>query len=152
MNCLGYDLRGIDLEEQQAGKSDANLSNIWKKQFTKKNLTPKDVMNEIVATDDAGVRFKLNFLVLFVNTLAECSHVGCCNIKFLDLIRNMEMIPNIDLSRYIYNCIARSKNNWRRDSYDSFYAGPLTFLTLLYVDPALCSKMPVPRQRPATSS
>ena len=85
-------------------------------------------MEEIGGVGDAGVMFKLYFLVLFVNIMCECSRDGTCHVKFLERIRDVEMIASVDWSRYICNCVARSKKTWRRDSYDSFYCRPITFL------------------------
>ncbi|KAI3772061.1 hypothetical protein L6452_03235 [Arctium lappa] len=46
-----------------------------------------------------------------------------------------DIISSINWSGYIFECFKRSKRMWRNDMYDSFYAGPLTFLTLLlYVE------------------
>ncbi|KAI3685497.1 hypothetical protein L6452_34745 [Arctium lappa] len=66
--------------------------------------------------------------------MAEGSRMGCCAINFLHRIKSIDTIASINWSRYIFNCLKRSKRRWRNDTYDSFYAGPLTFLTLLYVE------------------
>ncbi|KVI02893.1 hypothetical protein Ccrd_018813 [Cynara cardunculus var. scolymus] len=46
-------------------------------------MRPKDVMNVVQKSDDAGVMFRMSFLVIVVNTLAKCSIVGVCNLGFL---------------------------------------------------------------------
>ncbi|KAI3667744.1 hypothetical protein L6452_42813 [Arctium lappa] len=105
------------------------LAAIWKKQYKKRSPRPTDVMNAIQSSTDAGLMFKLNFLVLFVNSMAECSRMGCCAVNFLHRINNIDIISSINWSGYIFECLKRSKRRWRNDTYDSFYAGPLTFLT-----------------------
>ncbi|KAI3759266.1 hypothetical protein L6452_06955 [Arctium lappa] len=80
--------------------------------------------------------------------MAECSGMGCCNVNFLLKIKNTDMIPRINWSRYIYECLKRSKSRWRNDTYDRFYVGPLTFLTLLYVESTVCNIKDIPTNVP----
>ncbi|KAI3734937.1 hypothetical protein L6452_14419 [Arctium lappa] len=80
--------------------------------------------------------------------MAECSGIGCCNVNFLRKIKNTDMIRNINWSRYIFECLKQSKIRWRNDTYDNFHLGPLTFLTLLYVESTACNIKDMPTRVP----
>ncbi|KAI3692442.1 hypothetical protein L6452_32258 [Arctium lappa] len=149
---LGLPIGGLDLNSINRAIGDDDITVSWRKQFTKDRMRPKDVMAVIQQTDDAGIKFKLNFLVIVVNTLAECSRVGCCNVRFLSRIQSVDMISKIDWCKYIYDCLATSKRSWKRDSYLSFYTGPLTYLTLLYVESTECDKVHIEHRKPATKA
>lgn len=145
---LGLPIGGLDLNSMAPLIGDADISKPWKRQYTKEMMRPKDVMNMIKRTGDYGVNFKLNFLVVVVNTLAECSRVGCCNFGFLSRIHNVDRIQNIDWARYVYDCLKISKIGWKRDSLLSYYAGPLTYLTLLYVESTVCDQLEIETRKP----
>ncbi|KAJ9545058.1 hypothetical protein OSB04_024765 [Centaurea solstitialis] len=145
---LGLPTGGLDLASVDPTRISDELSASWKSQSTKYRMRPTDVMKIIHSSEDAGTTFKLNFLVIMVNSLAECSPVGCCNVNFLSRIHGVDMIPKIDWRKYVYDCIERSKENWKWDSDLSFYTGPLTYLALLYVDSTSCHTPRVPYQNP----
>ncbi|KAI3770252.1 hypothetical protein L6452_01379 [Arctium lappa] len=127
-------LGGLNLHTMEQTAEGQELATLWKQQYAKESPRPTDVMNTIQSSTDAGLMFKLNFIVLFVNSMAECSRMGCCSVNFLHRLRNIESISTINWCGYIFECLKRSKHRWRNNTYDSFYAGPLTFLTLLYAE------------------
>lgn len=106
-------------------------------------------MKFILKTNDAGIKFKLNFIVLFVSLMAECTTMGCCNLSVLRKISNENMIPTIDWCKFIYEKIWTSKQRWNRNKNSCFYAGPLTYITLLYVEETICTRDEIPDKRPA---
>ncbi|KVH88426.1 Zinc finger, RING/FYVE/PHD-type, partial [Cynara cardunculus var. scolymus] len=140
---LGLQMGGLDILEMDEVDDSKNITATWRKQFEKKKMRPKDIMKLIQNSGDAGFIFKLNFLVLFVNLMVECNRMGCCNFGFLSRIESEDVIPEIDWCKYIYRKIKTSKSRWRRDSTMCFYAGPLTYLTLLYVDSTISTKVVV---------
>lgn len=140
---LGVPTGGLDLNAIAPSIGDNDLSKSWKKQFSKERMRPRDVMNVIETSGDYGPNFKLNFIVIIVSTLAECSRVRCCNVGFLSRIRSVDTIKDIDCAKYIYDCLKNSKIGWKRDSLLSFYAGPITYLTLLYVESTVCKQLDV---------
>ncbi|KAI3757971.1 hypothetical protein L6452_05517 [Arctium lappa] len=145
---LKVPIGGIDLATVEPDSQSEVLASTWKKQYAKEKMRPTDVMKRILESSDDGVEFKLNFLALFVNSMAECCGMGCCTLNFLHRIKNTYMIPRVNWSRYISECLKRSKNRWRNDTYDNFYAGPLTFLMLLYVESTVCDIKDLPNGVP----
>ncbi|KAI3702163.1 hypothetical protein L6452_27889 [Arctium lappa] len=127
---LGLPTGGIDLVKEDSLDAEDNLALFWRKHFIKALITPQDVINEIHRTKEGDIKFILNFLVLVVNTLGEYSRTGQCKTDFLTKITGVHMIPEVDWSNYIYDCIPNSEKNWKRESSRAFYAGSLTFLTV----------------------
>lgn len=127
---LGLPVDGIDIESFQPPTGSTDLLQIWKTQFDKQRISPSDVQDRIKQMRDSGTMFKLNFLMIVVSVLAECTRVGECKPKILSNLSGVDMIPKVNWSKYIYSCIRQSKTGWRRDIKDSYYAGPLTYLTV----------------------
>lgn len=148
-DMLGVPNGGDELHSLQGTETDDTILKEWKKQYGKTLIRPADVMREIIVSEDAGLNFKLNFLILVSNTMAEGMKMGICNLNILSYIREDTVIRNIDWCSYIWDCLKVSKLGWKRDADISFYTGPLTFLTLLYLDATKCKKVTVVRQRPA---
>lgn len=73
---LSLPIGGLDLNSLAPSKGDDDLVGPWRKQYKKDRMKPKDVLNVIIESAESGENFKLNFLVMMVNTLAECSREG----------------------------------------------------------------------------
>ncbi|KVI11177.1 hypothetical protein Ccrd_010415 [Cynara cardunculus var. scolymus] len=69
-DVLGLPTGGLDLNLVAPSKCNDAVVSAWRKQFSKDRMRPKDVMNVIQQSDDAGVMFKMSFLVIMLNTLA----------------------------------------------------------------------------------
>ncbi|KAI3730089.1 hypothetical protein L6452_18765 [Arctium lappa] len=93
---------GLDLSEIEPDSDSEALAAAWRKQYKKEKMRPTDVMSKILETSETDIMFKLNFLVLCVNSMAECSGMGACNVNFLRKLKNTDMIPRINWARYIY--------------------------------------------------
>ncbi|KAJ9565459.1 hypothetical protein OSB04_001425 [Centaurea solstitialis] len=151
-DLMGLRLGGLDLEDPNDEDGDESIVDEWKSQFDKPKIRPTDVMKLILETDDASFRFKMNFLVLFVNLMAECTPSGICNVNFISKIKNEEMIPRIDWCKFIYNKIKQSKQRWKGENRYCFYAGPLTYITLLYVEATMSPRVVIPQKKHAITS
>ncbi|PWA46172.1 hypothetical protein CTI12_AA511420 [Artemisia annua] len=108
-----------------------------------------DVVKKLGCIEDAGRVFKLHFLVLFVTVMGEKPIGGECNLNILPSIENDEVIKNLDWCGYILDCLKTSKAGWNKEEKKPTYYGPLTLLTLFYVDSTKCQSMQVRRKRPA---
>ena len=127
---LGVPTGGVDLIEAPDTEFGFNLVKEWRQQFSKPNPRPSDVSRVILESDDFGLMFKVNFLVLFANLMADCNSSGSCNLSFLSKIANEQMLSNIDWCEYLYERLRTSKERWKRDNPECFYSGPLTYLTV----------------------
>nr|GFC66826.1 hypothetical protein [Tanacetum cinerariifolium] len=58
-------------------------------------------------------------------------------------------IESLDWCKYVCMCLKMSKINWIRDGENSYFSGPLTALTLMYLISTKCDSIFVPRERPA---
>ncbi|XP_024990780.1 uncharacterized protein LOC112525073 isoform X2 [Cynara cardunculus var. scolymus] len=149
---LGVPIGGVDLKSIESATMEADITKRWRQQFDKVKVRPADIMKEIERSKVADFNFRINFITLFVNTMADCNRMGCCNLGFLSHIHDDAILDKIDWCKFIFDCVKTSKVGWKRDSSLSFYAGPLTFLTLLYVDATRCKKVNIVRERPAIKS
>ncbi|CAI9278032.1 unnamed protein product [Lactuca saligna] len=74
----------------------------WKKQYENiDKLRLKQLKNELVRNNAAYDNFRINFLVLFINTLCESISMGKCNLNPLYLIRRDIYLSSIDRCDYI---------------------------------------------------
>nr|KAJ0184592.1 hypothetical protein LSAT_V11C900464320 [Lactuca sativa] len=98
------------------------------------------IKNVIVSTTQADFNFKLNFLVLFVNTFCESTSMGRCNLFPLSYISRKIDISNIDWCNYVLDCLVRTKNSYIPYSDNSFFVGPSAFLRRLDIERHLNQK------------
>ncbi|KAI3746857.1 hypothetical protein L6452_09299 [Arctium lappa] len=85
----------------------------WRTQFPGKRVRISDVMKRIEDSEGADLQFKINFLMLFICTMAECNSCGYCNPSVLTYITNETDISKIDWSKYVLDCLRTSKDLWR---------------------------------------
>nr|KAJ0196196.1 hypothetical protein LSAT_V11C700343200 [Lactuca sativa] len=103
----------------------------WKKQYENiDKLRLKQLKNEIVQTSVADDNFRINFLVLFINTLCESTSMGKCNLNPLYLIRRDTYLSSIDWCDYIVDYLVRTKKVYNPEKESSFFYGPATYLML----------------------
>ncbi|KAI3691980.1 hypothetical protein L6452_31784 [Arctium lappa] len=129
-DLLGLPIGGIDLINSEDRDFGLKLTKEWRRQFQKLNIRPTDIRRKIFQTNESDFMFKMNFLVLFVNLMADCNTMGSCNLSLISKLKNEEMINQIDWSKYIYDRLKTSKEKWKMDNDLCFYAGPLTYLTI----------------------
>ncbi|CAH1427284.1 unnamed protein product [Lactuca virosa] len=111
-------------------------------------LRLKQLKNELVQTSAADDNFRINFLVLFINTFCESTSMGKCNLNPLYLIRRDTNLSSIDWCDYIANCLVRTKKVYNPEKESSFFYGPAAYLMLLYVDTFKFDHLQVTRKRP----
>nr|KAJ0203039.1 hypothetical protein LSAT_V11C500295170 [Lactuca sativa] len=134
-DMLGIPIGGTKLTQLDQWPKDDTSYDEWKQQFKKDSIIRLSaIKNVIVSTTQAGFNFKLNFLVLFVNTFCESTSMGRCNLFPLSYISRRKYISNIDWCSYVLDCLVRTKNSYIPYSDTSFFVGPSTFLVLFYAD------------------
>ncbi|PWA90757.1 hypothetical protein CTI12_AA097680 [Artemisia annua] len=148
-DMLGIPLGGTPLFsfEQRSVKDD--FVKAWVNQFYPKSF--KDIRNSDIATELVNAKkvddfFKLNFLMLFSNTMGRCENMN--GQLCLDVVRHIpENLPisEIDWCGYIHNCLQYNTNPQGQCN----YTGPLTVLMLVYLDSTKFEKFHVVRMRPA---
>nr|GFB70922.1 hypothetical protein [Tanacetum cinerariifolium] len=148
---LGVPLGGEDINRMnRLGIGDVTTLE-WHGQFSNKNPTPKKVFDKIQESQMGGILFKLNFHVLFSNAMGLSGKGGQCRPgkSIIGFINEETKIESLDWCKYICMCLKMSKINWIRDGENSYFSGPLTALTLMYLISTKCDSIFVPRERPA---
>ncbi|KAI3803844.1 hypothetical protein L1987_32007 [Smallanthus sonchifolius] len=104
---------GIDISALKKPKECTPEYQKWRSRFGRRTIGPSELVQTFFEDRyDDDLMFKLDFLVLFYTTMIR----GC---------RNVEAIKN-------------RKKGWTRCDVESEFIGPLTILTLLYVDGTSC--------------
>ncbi|CAH1412895.1 unnamed protein product [Lactuca virosa] len=80
-DLLGIPLGGKDIynTDQCEGKELMD----WKQQYNFKAMRPSDVEERIKESSDSGIIFRINFLLLFVNTICEQNKPGTSYLEFM---------------------------------------------------------------------
>ncbi|CAI9286695.1 unnamed protein product [Lactuca saligna] len=134
-DMLGIPIGGTKLTQLDQWPKDDKSYDEWKQLFKKDSIIRLSaIKNVIVSTTQADFNFKLNFLVLFVNTFCESTSMGRCNLFPLSYISRKTDISNIDWCSYVLDCLVRTKNSYIPYSDNSFFVGPSAFLVLFYAD------------------
>ncbi|CAH1442914.1 unnamed protein product [Lactuca virosa] len=148
-DMLGIPIGGTKLTQLDQWPKDDTSYDEWKQQFKKDSIIRLSaIKNVIVSTTQADFNFKLNFLVLFVNTFCESTSMGRCNLFPLSYISRKTDISNIDWCSYVLDCLVRTKNSYIPYSDTSFFVGPSAFLVLFYADNIHSEALTVTRKRP----
>lgn len=109
----GIPLGGKRIEENSYRDRSDKWYNDWAKQFDDVlNLRMTQLRHSIVSTSLVDMNFKMNFIVLFVNTLCKSSSSGICNINKLKHISTGTDIKNIDLCSYVLDCLIVTSNSF----------------------------------------
>nr|GFC42412.1 hypothetical protein [Tanacetum cinerariifolium] len=130
---LGVPLGGEDINRMnRLGIGDVTTLG-WHGQFSNKNPKPKKVYDKIQESQMGGILFKLNFLVLFLNSMGLSENGGQCRPgkSIIGYINEETKIKSLDWCKYICMCLKMSKINWIRNGENSFYSVPLTALMVI---------------------
>nr|KAJ0194691.1 hypothetical protein LSAT_V11C700342620 [Lactuca sativa] len=148
-DMLGIPIGGTKLTQLDQWSKDDTSYDEWKQQFKKDSIIRLSaIKNVFVSTTQADFNFKLNFLVLFVNTFCESTSMGRCNLFPLSYISRRTYIRNIDWCSYVLDCLVKTKNSYIPYSDTSFFVGRSAFLVLFYADHIHSEALTVTRKRP----
>ncbi|CAH1418790.1 unnamed protein product [Lactuca virosa] len=132
---LGIPVGEKEVDQLPFRPKDDQCYNKWIKQFAdKNNIRLKDIMNAILSTKEADFNFKLNFIVLFCNTLVEATGMGKINDKILKKISSDTDFSKINWYSYMIESLITKKRSYSVSNDKSYFSGPVTYLLLLYVD------------------
>ncbi|PWA36652.1 hypothetical protein CTI12_AA597780 [Artemisia annua] len=126
-DMLGVPNGGKSIMSLEPRASDDPFIKDWKAQFQTSEIRPNDILDVIVSSNDAGRMFKMNFLMLFANTMAACESNGVCSMTVLKQISDDVHVETLDWCGFLLECLN----------------------PLLYLDSTRCDAFPVIRQRPA---
>ncbi|GKE51277.1 hypothetical protein Tco_1486433 [Tanacetum coccineum] len=149
-DVIGIINKGIDIMDVDIDKDEEMLKN-WEEQFGTKKVTPNDMKHGIRNSRVADMNFKLNFIILFTSLMGGVKTKGFYDLSVLDHI-NMSMdISNINWCSYIWRCLKKCKEGWKRTETNSFFLGPITLLAMFYVDGTVCNDFSTGRKITTTT-
>ncbi|KAJ9553563.1 hypothetical protein OSB04_017608 [Centaurea solstitialis] len=147
---LGLKNEGLDIKAFVTGESWYDRIESWKAQFDDRScIRAFEIQKKITQSENDDWRFRLNFIILFINSMAESSKMGIVNSTILLHLPNELDFKMTNWCKYICDCARDAKNAWSSKVAISFYTGPITFLMLLYVDSTSCEAVPHKRLIPA---
>ncbi|GJU67627.1 RNA-directed DNA polymerase, eukaryota [Tanacetum coccineum] len=125
----------------------------WKEQFDvpEKDITPSIIKSKIRRSTVVEFNFKLNIIMLFANIMGCCKKTGSCEFEILKHISRDTNLCNINWCQYVLDSLPLCKDGWKKELQNNFFCGPVTLLTMIYVDGVQCKSLPMSRRRPPTS-
>ncbi|XP_076891393.1 uncharacterized protein LOC143542761 [Bidens hawaiensis] len=81
-------------------------------------------------------------MMLFIATMVECSGNGKCLKAFLPCFSKEFDFKRIDWCEVIYRSLRECTDKWKRDERKAYFLGPLTILSLYYVDTVTSDNIP----------
>ncbi|KAL8216430.1 hypothetical protein R6Q57_023267 [Mikania cordata] len=110
---LGIPNRGIDLKTVNPTRNLSTKFQDWRKLYPNEYTSPSELVKRLgEAGDDDSFNFKVDFLMLFINTIVEWHAHGKCKIDVLNYICDETEICKINWCSYVVDCIERCKYGW----------------------------------------
>ncbi|GKD28277.1 hypothetical protein Tco_1239055, partial [Tanacetum coccineum] len=111
------------------------------------DICATDIAKKLVLTKRVDFMFKVNFLMLFANVMGTADKMKAIfNLNVLRCIREDTNVDGVDWCGFIHSYLQHSAVP---NTTHGFYIGPLTFLTLMYLDSTKFEWFPVISLRPA---
>ncbi|KAJ9551857.1 hypothetical protein OSB04_015902 [Centaurea solstitialis] len=125
---LGLKNEGLDIKAFATGESWDNRIESWKAQFDDRScIRAFEIQKKITQSESDDWIFRLNFIILFINSMAESSKMGIVNSTILSHLPNELDFKMINWCKYICDCARDAKNAWSSKVAISFYTRPITF-------------------------
>ncbi|KAJ9548708.1 LOW QUALITY PROTEIN: hypothetical protein OSB04_021251 [Centaurea solstitialis] len=133
---LGLKNEGLDIKAFETEQSWYSKIESWKEQFDDRScIRAQEVQMKITESERDDWNFRLNFIILFINSMAESSKMGLVNSTILSHLPSELDFKMINWCKYICDCARDAKNAWSSK--------------LLYVDSTSCEAVPHKRLIPA---
>ncbi|KAJ0469271.1 putative papain-like cysteine peptidase superfamily [Helianthus annuus] len=144
---VGVPNGGVWMNNIDDKRADKAMSKLWRAHYPRDEVSPGDIAKRLETHKVADWMFRVDFLQLFSSIMINCQKNGKCKMCLLPYFTEERDISELDWCSLIYKTIAECKDDWVRDDRKSYFAGPLTILTLLYVDCTNCSGLPLERRK-----
>ena len=108
----------------------------WRAQFTNSvgwKITPGAVSEKLKQSSDVNLFFKLNFLVLFHNSMIQSLSNSYVNQWILVLGDNVDQCSEYNWCSFLLDSMIESQHKWKVDPTKQFYTGPLAFLIVSHL-------------------
>ncbi|KAM0015855.1 putative papain-like cysteine peptidase superfamily [Helianthus debilis subsp. tardiflorus] len=144
---VGVPNGGVWMNNIDDKRADKAMSKLWRAHYSRDEVSPGDIAKRLETHKVADWMFRVDFLQLFSSIMINCQKNGKCKMCLLPYFTEERDISELDWCSLIYKTIAECKDDWVRDDRKSYFAGPLTILTLLYVDCTNCYGLPLERRK-----
>ncbi|MFS7926063.1 hypothetical protein Hanom_Chr04g00292571 [Helianthus anomalus] len=139
---LGFPCGSLIISENERLQEREHIVNVWKSRYPTFLVSTFQIGAKIIENDyNEEILFKIDFLMLVITTLIESNQNGTCKYQLLDLLRMENNFGDYDWCAYTMDALRGCKKNWKPYNVNSQFAGPLTFLVLLYLDSLTCEGM-----------
>ncbi|KAK9071996.1 hypothetical protein SSX86_008427 [Deinandra increscens subsp. villosa] len=123
--------------------------NEWRKRYPNKDVSPTELVDQVMSSpDEDSFNFRMDFLMCFICVMVDCSSQGRVKQKIAKKVYSDIDWSDINFCEYILQVLKDCKNGWKPSSN---FNGPLTILTLLYVDSFVCEGMGIDEDKNAIS-
>ncbi|PWA52864.1 hypothetical protein CTI12_AA450410 [Artemisia annua] len=152
---LSFSCGGLKINPPERVKSEDACIKSWRRQFISLEkdtikVKPKSVVEKLKEAKNKCQLFKINLVVLIATVLFEAMKDGTSNQRILySISSNHDKINEMDWCGYLIDCLKKCKKEWNPNNKKSYYCGPLTFLTLFYVQKIECDFMNIDYSQPA---
>ncbi|KAD0111626.1 hypothetical protein E3N88_44776 [Mikania micrantha] len=144
---LGVPIGGIKIESIVPLKVLDESVCQWRRQYEGRLIATREIVEKIESAEDEDTfHFRMDFLLLIMTILVECHKNGRVRENILRYITSETDFSKIDWCDYIFESIKSCKMGWSRDDNSSPFNGPLTILTLIYVDGFECKGISVDKK------
>ena len=128
---LGIPMGKVKVKELSKPKMSDPVVAEFRNQFEIDDELPKmhHIIHVVKEQKESGRLFQLNFLVMFNSIMAELTHGGNVNMKFLTTLQPDVDIKDVDWCSYVIDCLNRKTTSWFQ-SKAAHYIGPITFLVV----------------------
>ncbi|KAL8214478.1 hypothetical protein R6Q57_003927 [Mikania cordata] len=144
---LGLSIGGVKIQSIVPLEVLDESVSVWRRQYEGRLLVTRQIVEKIESTEDENTfDFKMDFLVLFLAVLVKCHKNGRVKEGILRYITSETNFSEIDWCDYIFENLRSCKIGWSRDDNSSPFNGPLTILTLIYVEGFECKGISVDKR------
>ena len=111
-------------EEEKKNKRDQQA-------LHKRKYVTADIESKEKNTGEATEMFKIDFLVLAVNSMMKTSQNLHCHYKFLHSIQDCDEIKELNWCKYVLQSLISTVPEWKQNT-KGFFKGPLPFLLVCF--------------------
>lgn len=93
---MGIPMEGVNIKELPSRGTDNHVLKEWMAQYPKKLFSSTAYLKKIKESRVDDILFRLNFIILFINTFIESKQMGTCQIKAVEKLVLLEDYSAID--------------------------------------------------------
>ena len=135
-DVFGIPIGDIDLSSLSEAADTHPTVSLWRNQYEALRgpnagyISATEISSKILSSNESGLLFRLNFIMLFTSTMCMCYANGYSIVKLINYLADVADLKTINWCKYVVDCLVDSKKNW--SGVDSYFSGPLTFLTVSF--------------------